>query len=159
MMARMMRIGALFAICLLAAGAMLLMGKQAPGLRHERVPMVQDWTHRHMVFSKPRSIIRNSQLERQPRYAQQVLGRRFTPPFPIGRRPIPVPIGFRPKKFVSDLHRDWQVLMPGGNFSVGDGVFPAKYQFDVDAAPDCTHDFIVFTTSQGGGSSTDIYGL
>ncbi len=158
-MARMMRIGALFAICLLAAGAILLMGNQVPGLRHERVPMVQDWTHRHMVYSKPGTTIRNSQLQQQPRYAQQVLGRRFTPPFPIGRPPIPVPIGFRPKKFVSDLHRDWQVLMPGGNYSVGDGVFPAKYQFDADAAPDCTHDFIVFTTSQGGGSSTDIYGL
>src|ERR1700741_5329280 len=44
---------------------------------------------------------------------------------------------------------DWGMsLLAGG--SVGIGQFPAKFTFDVTAAPDCTNDFIAYNTSLAG---------
>ena len=39
-------------------------------------------------------------------------------------------------------------LLAGG--TVGIGMFPAKFTFDVNAPPDCTNDFVVFNTSLNG---------
>jgi hypothetical protein len=159
MIARMMRFGGLFVICIGVAGAMLLMGNQRFESRYNRVPMVQDWTHRHMVYSHPKTIIQNLQVQRQPRYVQQVLHRNFSPRLPIGRRPIPKPIRFQRPKMSNDLHRDWQELMPAA-FTMGDGNSPAKYTFDVNAAPDCANDFVVFTqTSTNSPGTVTIYAL
>ncbi len=160
MIARMMRICGLFAICLGAAGAMLLMGNQRFEPRYNRVPVVQDWTHRHMVYSHPKSIIQNLQVQRQSRYTQQFLRRNFSHRPPIGRAPIPRPVRFLPNKPApNNIHLDWAQVMPGAGYTLGDGVFPAKYTFDVNAAPDCTNDFVVFTTSQAGTGATAIYAL
>ncbi len=160
MIARVMKIVGLFAICLGVAGAMLLMGNQRFEPRSNRVPVVQDWSHRHMVYSHPKSIIQNLQVQRQPRYAQQFLRRNFSHRPPIGRRPLPQPVRFRQNKPApNNIHLDWAQVMPGAGYTMGDGVFPAKYTFDVNAAPDCTNDFVVFTTSQAGAGVTDIYSL
>jgi len=159
MIARVMKICGLFAICLGVAGAMLLMGNQRFEPRYNRVPVVQDWSHRHMVYSHPKTIIQNLQVQQQARYAQQFLRRNFSPRSPIGGRPIPKPIRFHRPEMSNDLHRDWQVIMPSAGYTLGDAVFPAKYTFDVNAAPNCTNDFVVFTTSQGGVGVTDIYAL
>jgi hypothetical protein len=44
---------------------------------------------------------------------------------------------------------DWAMsLLAGG--SVGLGMFPAKFTFDVNATPDCTNDFVVYNTSLAG---------
>jgi len=45
----------------------------------------------------------------------------------------------------------------GGGY-VGNGQFPAKFSFDVNAPPDCTNDFVVFNTGLVGfaGSSANI---
>jgi hypothetical protein len=139
---------------------MLLMGNQRFEPKYNRVPMVQDWTHRHMVYSHPKSIIQNLQVQQQARYTQQFVRRNFSPRPPIGRRPIPQPIRFQPNKpAVNAIHLDWAQVMPGANYTMGDGVFAAKYTFDVNASPDCTNDFVVFTTSQGGAGVTGIYAL
>jgi len=160
MIARVMKICGLFAICLGVAGAMLLMGNQRFEPGYNRVPVVQDWSHRHMVYSHPKSIIQNLQVQQQPRYAQQFLRRNFSHRPPIGRGPIPQPVRFRPNQPApNNIHLDWADVMPGANYTMGDGVFPAKYTFDVNASPDCTNDFVVFTTSQGGTGVTAIYAL
>ena len=160
MIARMGRTVVLGALCLGGASAMLLLGNQQPDLASSRVPLVQDWTHRHMVYSHPQSIGQNLQLQQQPRYVQQVLSRNFIAPPAFGRRrPVPNPINFSPEQ-QNDLYRDWQQVMPAGGYTMGDGNFPAKYTFNVNAPPDCVNDFVVFTTNQGGaGATLDIYGL
>jgi hypothetical protein len=52
---------------------------------------------------------------------------------------------------------DWGMsLLSGGQ--VGNGQFPAKFSFDVNAPPDCTNDFVVFNTNLLGfdGSTANI---
>lgn len=52
--------------------------------------------------------------------------------------------------------------MPLGGNSVGPRVYPAKFSFDINAAPDCTNDYVVFPTqnplfeSIAGGKSSII---
>ncbi len=175
MISRIARVGGLSVICLALGAAMLLTGKQIPASSHNRVPLVQDWSHRHMIFSRPSSFIQNLKVQQQTRYVEQVLRRNptFLPP-PIDRNPGFLPpinrtpvFGRRPivnphvvaRRTENQLHADWQVLMPGANYTMGDGVYPAKYTFDTTSA-NCANDFAVFTTSQAGGSTTTtIYAL
>jgi hypothetical protein len=42
------------------------------------------------------------------------------------------------------LRRDWQMNLGGS--SVGPHVWPAKFSFDINAAPDCVKDYVVFPT-------------
>jgi len=46
---------------------------------------------------------------------------------------------------------DWGVSMLAGG-TVGSGMFPAKFTFDVNAAPDCANDFVAFNSSLAGVS-------
>ncbi|MBZ5698202.1 MAG: hypothetical protein LAN18_06600 [Acidobacteriia bacterium] len=48
---------------------------------------------------------------------------------------------------------DWGVSLLA-NGTVGVGQFPAKFTFDVNAAADCTNDFVAFNTSLAGVSPT-----
>jgi 5-methylcytosine-specific restriction endonuclease McrA len=51
---------------------------QAPN--HVRVPMVTDWSHHHMVYSRPASIADALRLQNEPRYVQQVMRRNAAAP-------------------------------------------------------------------------------
>lgn len=54
--------------------------------------------------------------------------------------------------------RDWSNVLGGGADGQGGraapGVFPAKYNFDIFAAPSCTQDFVAYTTNAAGASQT-----
>jgi hypothetical protein len=52
---------------------------------------------------------------------------------------------------------DWGMSLLSGGY-VGNGQFPAKFSFDVNAPPDCINDFVVFNTDLLGsaGSSANI---
>ncbi len=120
-----------------------------------RVPVVQDWTHRHLIYSAPRSIVENLELEQQPRYIQQYLRRNVLFRRPMPRPPRPI----RPwQEDTNDLQRDWGIAA-GATYTVGEGNYPAKYVFNANQAPSCTADYVVFTTSQTGAATTDIYGV
>src|SRR6266568_7912927 len=48
---------------------------------------------------------------------------------------------------------DWgKPMLAGGN--VGFGMFPAKFSFDVNAAPSCGSDYVAFNTGLAGASPT-----
>lgn len=120
-----------------------------------RAPIVEDWTHPYLIYSAPRSIVQNLELEQQPRYIQQYLRRNF-----LFRRPMPwPPRPIRPwQEDTNELQRDWGIAA-GAAYTVGEGNFPAKYVFNVNQAPSCTADYVVFTTSQTGTTATDIYAV
>lgn len=44
-----------------------------------------------------------------------------------------------------ELQRDWSMSLGGG--PIGPWSSPAKFSFDINAAPDCTKDFVVFPTN------------
>jgi hypothetical protein len=130
---------------------------------HHRVPVVTDWSTKHVVFAKPRTEKDAARLEHNTRYKMQV-ARRNAPAFrkvadarvnssdllDRFRNRVQDPHS-RPSK-ADAAHRDWSVSLGGTGAtlfppSVGDGQFPAKFSFDINAAPDCTNDFVVYNTN------------
>ena len=93
-----------------------------------------------MVYSAPSSVMRARRLQAEPRYIQQ-LARRNAAALQrdrVERAPL------RPRE---QPRADWgYTLLDDGTGGVGQ--FPAKFTFDVNAAPDCTNDYVVF--NQGG---------
>jgi len=63
-------------------------GKPATAAQSNRVSLVEDWSHRHLVYSHPQTIIQNLRIQQQQRYVQQVLRRNYVSPQPISSRPI-----------------------------------------------------------------------
>jgi hypothetical protein len=147
---RAMRVCVGAVVCLGIAAAMLL-GERPPAVPEYRVPLVQDWTHRSLIYSAPRTILQNLQLQQQTRYAQQYLRRNVFFRGPMGP-PIFDPIRILRKR-TNGLQRDWGIAV-GSGFTVGQGNFPAKYTFNNAAAltaASCANDYVVFTTNQAGG--------
>ena len=48
---------------------------------------------------------------------------------------------------------DWGMSLLGGT-SLAVGQYPAKFSFDINAAPDCTNDFVIFNTGHNGSAGT-----
>ncbi len=121
----------------------------------EPVHLVTDWSHRHVVFSNPTSLIRRFQLSSDPRYREQWVRRNAER---RGDRDE-----WRWRRAPEDpahLHGDWSVDM-GSGATVGAGNYPAKFSFDSTSAY-CANptppagqqpDFVVYNTSLAGTSS------
>ena len=110
------------------------------GLRAQdegHIGMPTDWSHRHMVFSVPRSRREALHLSENPRYLQQWLRRN------IERR-------HRRHRLHSDLNADWSEVM-GAGATVGAGQYPAKFSFSA-TTDSCANDFVVFNTSLAGAT-------
>lgn len=136
-------------------------GAQGPG---QRIPVISDWSDRHVIFSRPGDIREAWKLQREPRYWLQILRR-------SGRRNARADSGpnggdgtfldfhrHRGERGY-EFQRDWgQSLGAGGSTGVPLSganwwpVFPAKYSFDVNAPPNCTTDYVVFPTNLTGAA-------
>jgi len=131
---------------------------QGPG---ERISIVSDWSHRHVVFSRPDSSERAWRLQAEPRFWLQVLGRN-------PRRLARVDESEDKRNDLDEFERghkksrkafqsDWgQSLGVNGSTGVPLAgviwypVFPAKYTFDINANPDCNNDYVIFPTNLAG---------
>jgi hypothetical protein len=127
-----------------------------------RVGVPNDWSHRHVVFSKPATVLQAQRLQAEPRYWHQLLTRNAVPRMgaPAERKGFGPhePKGF-PKRKVdpnSSLGRDWAVSL-GPGASTGNATypqFPAKFTYDVSQASiNCT-DYAVFPTNVPGETGT-----
>jgi len=148
------KIGCLLVILVFIGATVAVMGEQVPQSSGFRVPMVQDWSSHHMVFSTPRSLSQNLKLQQDPRYFQQYLSRNVGFRGPIAR-PIHDPVSIL-RVGSEGLSRDWGISV-GSGFTTGDGNFPAKYSYNINATPSCSGDFVVFTSTNenfGGGNVT-----
>jgi hypothetical protein len=137
-------------------------GRKAP------VHLTTDWSNRHMIFSQPSSMALSMRLWNEPRYGHQWLRRNpgvllpnqqdqqarsevVREPDPGNPLPIITPFRRRIPPPISDgtpppsLRADWGVSMQAGG-TTGTEMYPAKFSFDVTAAPDCTNDFIVYNS-------------
>jgi len=134
---------------------------QTPG---PRIPVVQDWSHRHLIFGGGGSIEALVAAARDPRARNQWLLRnhglfqaardsnRSNDPFALRREPdrFDDPFGIieqgkkgKEPRRKEALDIDWAFSL-GTTGGVAAGTFPAKFSFDVTAAPNCTNDFVVF---------------
>jgi hypothetical protein len=48
--------------------------------QHARVSAIDDWSHRHVVYSTPSSLAQSLKLQSEPRYQLQLQKRHATPP-------------------------------------------------------------------------------
>jgi hypothetical protein len=140
---------------------------QGPGGNPSHLP--SDWSHRHMVFSRPDSFWRAWELQKEPRYwhqwtrqngwalrsANAALWNHDRDRDHDGDRDRDDDDGDvdTPRRAKNPAHRDWSELMLAGG-TVGAGMYPAKFTFDVNATPSCANDFIAFNTSLAGVSPT-----
>src|SRR6266568_2067233 len=127
-------------------------------LLNGRVSLPEDWTDHTVVFSKPADSQTASQLSHDPRYLKQQYGRNLagsrnpnvTNPAAAadakgGGKKNPPPPG--------TPQGDWNYSL--GNSSsarVAPNMFPAKYNFDINQAPSCTADFVVFGENVTGNA-------
>jgi hypothetical protein len=114
-----------------------------------------DWSHQHLIFSRPANAEQAKSVERDPRYWQQI-ARQSPAKLPEAGTGRAVPIdrhsGFNashPAK--NKLHRDWSQDL-GSGATVGSSNYPAKFSLQITNA-DCTNDFVVYGTGLLGSSS------
>ncbi len=134
-------------------------GAQGPGMR---TPVINDWSHRHLVFSQPASLAQVWKLQTEPRYWLQAR-RRNAARYGRGGAEFTDAENdmgefMRPQKGSRKrFDKDWAQSL-GVNGTTGAPLssvnwwpaFPAKYSFDVNANPDCNNDFVVFPTNLAG---------
>jgi hypothetical protein len=129
---------------------------------HIRSPRISDWSTRHVVYGHigtsraleaasrdPRANMRWQETEKretlrrlnlfQSRSFAQLGLRNPIRRFPLRTLPSP------------SLHADWSISLGTGETALS--MYPAKYSFDVNAAPNCTTDFIVFPIDVGSAST------
>lgn len=113
------------------------------------VPLATDWSHRHLIFSQPHSLLDSFKLSANPRYVQQWIRRNFEKKSGAERE--------RERGHHQEPNRiqgDWNVYL-GNLGTVGAGNYPAKFSFDMTAAS-CTApqpDYIVYNTSLAGSDT------
>lgn len=125
----------------LATALVLLHGTSA---QNGPVHMVTDWSHRHLIFSAPKNLIHAFQLSSNPRYVQQWMRRNAE----IQRNSQ----AWRWRRAQPEsLKGDWSMNM-GTGAKVGQGMYPAKFAFNVGTA-NCATDFVVYNTSLPGSNT------
>ena len=130
----------------------------------------QDWSNRAVIYRNAktpdelltagRSADMN-RLYRDPRYVASVLrrveaeGRR--PALPVQGIRNPHEDRHRPRgsNKADVVSKDWSNVLGSVNGGTGlEGTYPAKYNFDITAAPSCANDFVVYPTNAPGANSS-----
>ena len=113
--------------------------------RRQRLPLVHDFSHHHVIF--PESVPTNvlAAVRNDPRFLQQYLRRHARLQAPFNPYDVPDPSA------AHTIQRDWSVSLNGG--SAGTIGTPAKYVFDVNAPPSCTTDYVVTGVSIAGSAT------
>jgi hypothetical protein len=116
-----------------------------PPVRRLTSPEVHDWSNRHAIYSRTGTAQALEAARRDPRalasWAEYDRGQAqhrltaFAARFRIG------PAGHTPSR-ITPIQRDWSINL--GTAGTAAAMFPAKFSFDVTAAPNCTSDFVVF---------------
>ncbi len=147
---------------------------------HIPVSMVEDWSSRHVIFSEDVARENRGAVLSEPRFWHQYLRRHAIRPLPTSAAN-----GDRDREHERDWddgrdddrdrdsdsehhrhnkhkkalsHRDWSFSLGAGSGGRISG--PAKFVFDVTAAPNCTTDFVVTGIGiAGSGTQANVIGL
>jgi hypothetical protein len=138
-------------IGLVTAGWVLT--SQAADPPQHGVPLPNDWSHRHVIFSRPATGERRRSVKQDPRYLLQLHrnDQRLMPSATTaksGGSNALIAAQEQIHKRRRKVHRDWTVDLGTGG-SVGAGNFPAKFSFDSKTAS-CANDYVVFSTGLPG---------
>src|SRR5215475_440520 len=149
--ARFLRFGACLSVLVLAGW---MLGRAAEP--HSQ-GMPTDWSHRHLIFSRPANSEQAERVERDPRYWQQWARRNIVSILDSNPDSGVASIAFEPHLDPQrrTVHRDWaQNLGSGG--TAGAGNYPAKFSFQITTAK-CGNatqpDYVIFNTGLTGTAS------
>ncbi len=121
---------------------------------------LEDWSHRHLIYSSSGTLGQALQNQQRHRFWHQWFRRNVRAEIPDKEGAFSSEFGHR--HHVNDagdgLQRDWGISL-GPGATVGEGMSPAKFTFDINAAPSCANDYIVFNTSLTGNTSLNIVGF
>jgi hypothetical protein len=133
-----------------------VMTGQAAKPAHDRVSLPTDWSHRHVIFSRPRSAEQLALLNDDPRYQQQLHRSEQNLALPKANSYFENAlrsVGFQPGGM--QARGDWSKNL-GAGASVGAGNYPAKFSFDITTA-NCgnaaTPDYVVYSTGLAGSAT------
>ncbi len=108
------------------------------------LPVPIDWSSKHVVFTGDYTPEQAVKTWNEPRaYAQWLLhgnataGSGLVRSGLVHRRPRPTP-----RRHTRGMKKDWAISLGAGG--VAQGMWPAKFSFNVNAPPSCTADFVVF---------------
>ena len=147
----------LFLACVGAAGR----AQDQP--RQQHVGRVQDWSYRHVVLSGglPAADLDKAQTEPRIlfRLAERNLGRASARTGAKGLDRGDRAPRRRPRPRSRDLKIDWSVPLGAG--IVAPYMFPAKYSFNINDAPNCANDYVVYGLNVAGttGGQANLIGL
>src|ERR1700736_345849 len=112
---------------------------------HNRVPLPQDWSHRHLIYSLASTLGQALQNQQRHRFLHQWFRRNARVERSDGDGVFSSEFEHRHHR-VSDagegFQRDWSVSL-GVGATVGEGMSPAKFTFDINATPSCANDYVV----------------
>jgi hypothetical protein len=110
------------------------------------IPRTNDWSHHHVIFSRPGTVEQSARVKQDPRYWQQQSRRLPAILSDTSRRR-----GGRNLK----IKRDWSQYL-GGGASIGAVNYPAKYSFqatNANCAGTAQPDFVVYGTGLAGSTT------
>jgi hypothetical protein len=124
-----------------------LFGQAAPESK-ATLPIITDWSQRHLIFSQPATPEQAERVEKDPRYWMQRQRSKLTT-----QEYVPDVVEEK-QSHSPQPHADWSENM-GSGASVGAGNFPAKYSLSLGSAK-CGNatqpDFVVYSTGLQGQS-------
>ncbi len=132
-------------LLVLVMGCVLAM--PIPGRRAETVsppvPMVHDWSQRFTVYPRFGSMRAMMAVEQDPRawFLWRRRGWLGGGVFGVRER----------SKDRFGMHRDWSINL--GKGGTAQEMYPAKFSFDVTAAPSCLNDYVVFPVNAAGSAT------
>jgi hypothetical protein len=108
---------------------------------HAGVP--QDWSDRHVVFSRDALALHPNLIYQEPRVFHQALQRWQAPNSDVFHG-----VAAQPVSRNNPSPRDWSITNSGGRLDPN--MFPAKFSFDPTAPASCTNDYVVFGLEVAG---------
>ncbi len=132
-------------ICVTAAAIM----RGGNVVAHRPVPEFRDWSTRHVVYSNWGYLADLNRASSDPR---SIFSWRARPASPYRRLPPRPPIPWpRPRPVPSALHRDWSINL--GTAGTAANMYPAKFSFDINQAPSCANDYVVYPIAAKGSAT------
>ena len=113
----------------------------------QRVPMLHDWSTRHLVYARFGPMGAMQAVSHDPRafFAWRRRGWLGAERFDPNDRER------RHRELQRDLQRDWSINL--GTGGTAPAMYPAKFTFDITVAPSCAKDFVVFPVNAAGSAA------
>lgn len=162
----------------LLLAALSLAAQAQHQISKQHVGRVNDWSHRHVVVSGGLSDANLEAAKTEPRILFHLAERNLVriqdgavsfPSAAVEAEKKSLAIRKARPKIIDgtnvnnmkkrNLKRDWSVSLGTGN--VAQSKYPAKFSFDINAAPSCANDFVVYGLNVAGvnGGQANVVGL